>query len=67
MDNIIYNKLPSGGLLWEYKYDNASKYLQQYYDNPNSENPIYKKNTVIKVNREKIRKTTLINCIINIR
>lgn len=66
MDNIIYNKLPSGGLLWEYKYDNASKYLQQYYDNPNSENPIYKKNTVIKVNREKIRKTTLINCIINI-
>ena len=65
MDDIIYSKLPSGGSLWEYKNEHSSKYIQKHYDNPNSENPIYKINTVIKTNRDKTRKKTLMNYVIN--
>ena len=65
MDDIIYSKLPSGGSLWEYKSDYSNKYVQKYYDNLNSDNPIYKINTIIKTNRDKTRKKTLMNFIIN--
>ena len=41
MEEAIYNKLPCGGGLWNYKYQNKYKFIQKSYDHSNRENIIY--------------------------
>lgn len=64
MEETIYNKLPCGGGLWNYKYENKDAFIQRIYDNSNRENIIYNIQQKMPNKDSKKKKQTLMNYII---
>jgi hypothetical protein len=65
MEEEIYNKLPCGGGLWNYKYENKEQFIQKPYENNNSEKIIYSSATQKVATKKENRKQTLMNFIIH--
>ena len=65
MEQDLYNRLPCGGGLWNYKYNNKDNFIQKYYENDNRERIIYNaSNNKLPIKKE-LRKQKLMNLIIH--
>lgn len=65
MEESIYNKLPCGGGLWNYKYQNKDDFIQKPYDNSEREKIIYNIQQKPQNKDSKKRKQPLMNYIIH--